>query len=69
MYVEEPFYPGIPPNLPGHYRIRDPGGDIIYWGESENLYDTWCKKIGSLSFMENATFEYALENPIKTIHI
>jgi excinuclease UvrABC nuclease subunit len=69
MYGEKNFCSGTPPRSPGSYRVRDANGDIIYWGESENLFDTWCKKIRSLSFMENATFEYALENPIKTIHI
>ena len=28
-----------PPRLPGSYIIRNADGDIIYWGDTPNLYE------------------------------
>lgn len=40
----------IPPAIPGTYRIRDADGDIVYWGDSADLYQTWCEKVQSELF-------------------
>ena len=62
MYRKKSFCSGTPPRSPGSYRVRDVDGDIIYWGESENLYDLWYEKIRDLSLIENTIFEYVLED-------
>ena len=33
-----------PPRLPGSYIVRDAEGDILYWGDTPDLYETWCTK-------------------------
>ena len=48
----------IPPELPGSYRILDADGDIRYWGDTMNLYNTLIDKIKHSTFPENGTFEY-----------
>lgn len=51
--------PTPPPELPGHYIIRSPDKDIIYWGDSVNLYCTWKEKVCKCANVEN-TFEYTV---------
>lgn len=69
MQNEELFYPGIPPMYPGHYRIRDVYGDIVYWGDTDNLYGTWCKNVCKNSRSDHFTFEYALTDKKKPRYI
>lgn len=62
MYREK-FYDFIPPpEQSGSYRIRDMEGSIIYWGDSTNLYRTWCERVQGHSSLEKVTFEYTLAN-------
>lgn len=53
----------IPPNCPGTYRIRDADGDIVYWGDSADLYQTWCEKVQSGLFNKNFVFEFMSTEP------
>lgn len=52
----------IPPRLPGSYIIRNAEGDIIYWGDTPDLYETWCAKAGQRSSPDNNTFEFFLND-------
>lgn len=65
------FHNQIPPKLPGSYMIRDAVGDIRYWGDSDDLYLTWCEKAISGIFSGGDMFEYQLtENgKVRTIGI
>lgn len=59
----------IPPELPGSYRILDADGDIRYWGDTMNLYNTWIDKIKHSTFPENGTFEYTSDTSAKSKYI
>lgn len=52
------FHSTPPPKLPGEYIIRGKDGDIVYWGESTNLYRVWCKK--SKTDPKSQQFEHKL---------
>lgn len=58
-----------PPELPGSYRILDADGDIRYWGDTMNLYNTLIDKIKHSTFPENGTFEYTSDTSAKSKHI
>ncbi len=51
-----------PPRLPGSYIVRDADGDIIYWGDTPDLYETWCAKAGGGFPTGRNTFEYDLND-------
>lgn len=51
-----------PPRLPGSYIIRDAEGDIIYWGDTPDLYETWCARAGGRFPTGHNTFEYDLND-------
>lgn len=57
----EDFISGIPPAQKGSYRIRNTEGRIIFWGDSENLFVTWCGRMGNKSEVHSDCFEYALQ--------
>lgn len=65
MSDERTLHPDSPPKLPGNYKICDADGDIIYWGDSINLYYTWCERVRSHSFPGNGTFEYSLADSVE----
>ena len=65
MPNENLYYPVSPPKLPGSYIIRDADGDIEYWGDSTNLYHTWCERVCTQTFSENDKFEYTLADAIE----
>lgn len=51
-----------PPRCAGSYRIRDANGFIVFWGDSDNLYDTWCVKSADGLFANNICFEFILQD-------
>jgi hypothetical protein len=51
-----------PPSLPGSYIIRNSDGDIIYWGDTPNLYEAWCAKVDDRFSADHNTFEYELND-------
>lgn len=51
-----------PPQLPGSYIVRDAEGDILYWGDTPDLYETWCAKAGGRFPAGHSTFEYDLSD-------
>lgn len=53
----------IPPAIPGTYRIRDTDGDIVYWGDSTDLHQTWCEKVQSELFNKKFVFEFMSTEP------
>ena len=53
---------GTPPRLPGSYIVRDAEGDILYWGDTPDLYETWCTKAGGRFPAGHSTFEYDLSD-------
>lgn len=51
-----------PLRLPGSYIVRDAEGDILYWGDTPDLYETWCAKAGGRFPAVHSTFEYDLSD-------
>lgn len=52
----------VPPRLPGSYIVRDAEGDMLYWGDTPDLYETWCAKAGGRFPAVHSTFEYDLSD-------
>jgi len=62
MTYKKVYCHSIPPSAPGSYRIRDANGDILYWGDSANLYDTWCEKVRCGLYLRKYVFEFSVED-------